>query len=48
MRIAAAQTIAAKAPEGELVPGLLDIEVHKAVAQAVEEAAHRSGLARAQ
>lgn len=48
MRIAAAQTIAAKAPEGELVPGLLDIEVHRAVAEAVEEAAHRSGLARAQ
>jgi len=48
MKIAAAQTIAAKAPEGELVPGLLDIEVHRAVAVAVEEAAHRSGLARRQ
>ena len=48
MKVAAAQTIAAKAPEGELVPGLLDIEVHKAVAVAVEEAAHRSGVARVQ
>jgi malate dehydrogenase (oxaloacetate-decarboxylating) len=46
MKVAAAQTIAAKAPVGELVPGLLDIEVHKAVAAAVEEAAHRSGVAR--
>jgi malate dehydrogenase (oxaloacetate-decarboxylating) len=48
MMVAAAQTIAAKAPEGELVPGLLDIEVHKAVGLAVEEAAHRSGVARVQ
>jgi malate dehydrogenase (oxaloacetate-decarboxylating) len=48
MKIAAAETIAAKAPEGELVPGLLDIEVHRAVAVAVEEAAQRSGLARRQ
>jgi malate dehydrogenase (oxaloacetate-decarboxylating) len=46
MKIAAAETIASKAPEGELVPGLLDLEVHRAVAAAVEEAAHRSGLAR--
>ena len=48
MKIAAAEAIAAKAPEGELVPGLLDLEVHRAVAAAVEEAAHRSGLARRQ
>ena len=48
MKIAAAKAIAAKAPEGELVPGLLDIEVHKAVAAAVEEAAYRSGLSRRQ
>lgn len=48
MKIAAAEAIAAKAPEGELVPGLLDIEVHRAVAAAVEEAGHRSGLARRQ
>ena len=48
MKIAAAEAIAAKAPEGELVPGLLDIEVHRAVAVAVEEAGHRSGLARRQ
>jgi malate dehydrogenase (oxaloacetate-decarboxylating) len=46
MKIAAAETIAAKAPEGELVPGLLDLEVHRAVAAAVEEAAHRTGIAR--
>jgi malate dehydrogenase (oxaloacetate-decarboxylating) len=48
MKIAAAETIASRAPEGELVPGLLDIEVHRAVAGAVEQAAHRSGLARRQ
>ncbi len=48
MKIAAAETIAVKAPEGELVPGLLDLEVHRAVAAAVEEAAHQSGLARRQ
>ncbi len=48
MKIAAAKAIAAKAPEGELVPGLLDVEVHKAVAAAVEEAAYRSGLSRRQ
>jgi malate dehydrogenase (oxaloacetate-decarboxylating) len=48
MRIAAAEVIAKRAPDGELVPGLLDIEVHKAVAESVEEAAHRSGVARAQ
>ncbi|MBI2902486.1 MAG: NADP-dependent malic enzyme, partial [Candidatus Methylomirabilis oxyfera] len=48
MKIAAAETIASKAPEGELVPGLLDIEVHRAVAAAVEQAAHRSGVARRQ
>ena len=48
MKIAGAKAIAAKAPEGELVPGLLDIEVHKAVAAAVEEAAYRSGLSRRQ
>jgi malate dehydrogenase (oxaloacetate-decarboxylating) len=48
MKIAAAKAIADKAPEGELVPGLLDVEVHKAVAAAVEEAAYRSGLSRRQ
>jgi malate dehydrogenase (oxaloacetate-decarboxylating) len=46
MKIAAAETIAARAPEGELVPGLLDLDVHQAVATAVEEAAYRSGVAR--
>jgi malate dehydrogenase (oxaloacetate-decarboxylating) len=46
MKIAAAETIASRAPDGELVPALLDLEVHRAVAAAVEHAAHRSGLAR--
>jgi malate dehydrogenase (oxaloacetate-decarboxylating) len=39
MKIAAAQAIAARAPEGELVPDILDRAVHLAVARAVTEAA---------
>jgi len=39
MKIAAARAIAARAPEGELVPEILDRSVHRAVAQAVVEAA---------
>jgi malate dehydrogenase (oxaloacetate-decarboxylating) len=35
MKIAAAEAIAARAPEGELVPEILDRSVHQAVAQAV-------------
>lgn len=40
MQIAAAKAIAARAPEGELVPEILDRSVHQAVAQAVARAAH--------
>lgn len=42
MKIAAAQTIASFAERGDLVPGLLDPEVHEAVARAVERAAFES------
>jgi malate dehydrogenase (oxaloacetate-decarboxylating) len=45
MKIAAAKTIAQFAPRGELVPPLLDLEVHQAVAEAVERAARSSGAA---
>jgi malate dehydrogenase (oxaloacetate-decarboxylating) len=45
MKIAAAKTIAQLAPQGELVPPLLDLEVHQAVAEAVERAARSSGAA---
>jgi hypothetical protein len=34
----AAEAIAAQAPEGELVPAILDRTVHQAVAQAVAQA----------
>ena len=46
MKIAAAKTIAKYAPEGELVPSILDLTTHRAVAEAVKEAAHRSGVSR--
>ncbi|MBI2561804.1 MAG: NAD-dependent malic enzyme [candidate division NC10 bacterium] len=39
MKVAAAEAIAAQAPEGELVPEILDRSVHQAVAQAVARAA---------
>jgi malate dehydrogenase (oxaloacetate-decarboxylating) len=39
MKIAAAEAITARAPEGELVPEILDRSVHAAVAQAVAAAA---------
>jgi len=39
MKIAAAEAITARAPEGELVPEILDRSVHAAVAQAVATAA---------
>ncbi len=45
MKIAAAITIAASAEPPELVPSLLDLDVHQAVAGAVEEAARASGAA---
>ena len=47
MKIAAASTLADLAPEGELVPDFMDRAVHRAVADAVAEAARRTGVARA-
>ena len=47
MKIAAARTIAAFAASGELVPSILNLDMHKAVAQAVERAAFEAGVARA-
>ena len=46
MKLAAAQAIAELAPEDEIVPNALDQGVHDAVAEAVREAAMRSGVAR--
>jgi malate dehydrogenase (oxaloacetate-decarboxylating) len=47
MLLAAAETIAAMAPPGELVPSPLDKKVHQAVARAVAEKAYQQGIARA-
>ncbi len=47
MLVAAAETIAAMTPSGELVPNPLDKKVHRAVARAVAEKAYEQGLARA-
>jgi malate dehydrogenase (oxaloacetate-decarboxylating) len=44
MKIAAAKAIAACAEEGELVPSILNDEVHQKVAEAVERAALESGV----
>ena len=46
MLIAAARTIAAAAPDGDLVPDVLDRGVHAAVAQAVAAKAEELGLGR--
>ncbi len=46
MKVAAAEAIAAQAPEGELVPEILDRAVHRAVAQAVARAWAASEIAR--
>jgi len=46
MQIAAAHAISAHALEGELMPFVLDRAVHEAIAQAVEQAARTSGVAR--
>src|SRR3989304_890041 len=46
MKIAAAKTISTFASEGGLVPSLLNMEMHRAVAEAVERAAFESGVAR--
>ncbi len=47
MLVAAAETIAAMTPPGELVPNPLDKKVHRAVARAVAEMAFKQGIARA-
>jgi malate dehydrogenase (oxaloacetate-decarboxylating) len=47
MKIAAARTIATFATSGELVPSMLNLEMHQAVARAVERAAFEAGVARA-
>ena len=44
MKIAAARQIADHAPDGELVPDILDRKVHDAVARAVEQAALKTGV----
>lgn len=44
MLIAAAKAIASNAEEGELVPGFLNIKVHRAVAEAIERGALESGV----
>jgi malate dehydrogenase (oxaloacetate-decarboxylating) len=46
MKIAAAKAIGSFASEGELVPSILDMEMHRAVAEAVKRAAFESGVAR--
>jgi malate dehydrogenase (oxaloacetate-decarboxylating) len=46
MKLAAAKTIAAHARDGELVPFILDLDVHRAVAAAVREAALVTGVVR--
>jgi malate dehydrogenase (oxaloacetate-decarboxylating) len=45
MKIAAAKAIGSFAHEGELVPSLLDMEMHRAVSEAVKRAAFESGVA---
>jgi malate dehydrogenase (oxaloacetate-decarboxylating) len=47
MLVAAAETIAAMTPPGDLVPNPLDKRVHHAVARAVAEKAYEQGIARA-
>jgi malate dehydrogenase (oxaloacetate-decarboxylating) len=46
MKLAAARVLADLAGESELVPDVLDQRVHDAVAEAVREAAERTGAAR--
>jgi len=46
MKIAAAKMISSCAETGELVPSILDLEMHRKVAEAVERAAFESGAAR--
>jgi len=47
MLVAAAETIAAMTPPGDLVPNPLDKSVHQAVARAVAKKAYEQGIARA-
>jgi len=46
MKIAAAKAIAERAMHGDLVPNILDLAVHEAVASAVREAALETGVVR--
>jgi len=46
MKIAAAKAIASFALDGDLVPNILDKEVHAMVAKEVETAAYRTGVAK--
>lgn len=46
MKLAAAKTIAKFAEPGELVPGILNMEMHAEVAKAVERAAFETGIAK--
>ncbi len=46
MKIAAAKAVADLADEGDLVPNILDLDVHKQVASAVEQAALKTGVVR--
>jgi malate dehydrogenase (oxaloacetate-decarboxylating) len=46
MKVAAAAALAELAPPGELVPDFMDRAVHRSVADAVAEAARRTGVAR--
>ena len=46
MKLAAARALADRAGDGELVPDVFDQDVHDAVAEAVRDAAERSGVAR--
>ena len=46
MKIAAAKAVADLADEGDLVPNILDLGVHKHVASAVEQAALKTGVVR--
>ncbi|MBV6394492.1 MAG: NAD-dependent malic enzyme [Anaerolineales bacterium] len=48
MLVAAAETIAAMTPPGELAPNPLEKNVHRAVARSVAETAFKQGLARAE
>ncbi len=46
MKIAAARTISSFTMEGDLVPNILDLEMHTAVARAVEQTALKTGVVR--